>query len=64
MVNVVGQSKVVVRETLCRHCGAVLEYTPRDVKTGTDRDYTGCVDAYKYIECPTCMSEVVLKHTS
>lgn len=44
----------VVKQVLCRNCGATLEYAPADVKQDYSTDYTGGRDYYKYIKCPSC----------
>lgn len=44
----------VVKQVLCRNCGATLEYAPVDVKQDYSIDYTGGRDYYNYIECPCC----------
>lgn len=46
--------KSVVKEAICRTCGATLEYTPNDVETEIHRDYGGGSDTYSYIRCPNC----------
>lgn len=51
----------VVKETVCRNCGATLQYVPKDIKSRTTRDYTGCADTDYYIQCPPCGHEVWVK---
>lgn len=51
----------VVKEAICRNCGAVLQYTPVDVKEDYWSDYTGGKDYYKYITCPPCGHKVTVK---
>ena len=60
MVRVIskGPDKSVVKEVICRHCGAVLEYVPRDIKHKTYRDLTGSTDDYCWIECPECSTHI------
>jgi len=48
----------VVKRTVCRHCGATLEYTPNDVETKRSVDYTGYVEFDKFIGCPNCHKDV------
>lgn len=51
----------VVKETICRNCGATLNYVPNDVKEDYSTDYTGGKDYYKYIQCPPCGNKVHVK---
>jgi RNase P subunit RPR2 len=48
----------VVKETVCRNCGATLQYVPKDIKEGFHSDYAGGRDLYNYIQCPPCGHEV------
>lgn len=63
MVTVVnkGPHQSVVKETICRNCGATLQYVPRDVKERIEGDYTGGRDVYHFIECPECNNHVDVK---
>jgi ribosomal protein S27E len=56
MVRVVKQEPhpSVVKEVICRNCGATLEYVPMDIKERVEVDYGGGRDLIKYIECPAC----------
>ena len=38
----------------CRHCGSVLEYTPKDVTYKSYKDYGGGSDNYAEFNCPNC----------
>jgi len=54
-VTVIGHSHPsVVKQKICYHCGAVLEYVPKDVKERVETDYTGGRDVVRYIDCPAC----------
>lgn len=44
----------VVKETVCRNCGATLRYVPNDIQQKTVGDYTGDRDIVYYIICPNC----------
>ena len=44
----------IVKELICRKCGATLEYTPNDIRKKIVTDYTGGSDEYQYIDCPNC----------
>lgn len=56
MVRVVKQEPhtSVVKETICRNCGATLEYVPADIQKRVESDYTGGKDTVHYIVCPPC----------
>lgn len=60
MVTVVSREphKSVVKECVCRNCGATLQYVPADVTKDYTFDYTGGREAYNYIKCPNCGKEV------
>lgn len=51
----------VVKEIVCRHCGARLKYTPSDVKERHGRDYSGGSDGMEWIDCPPCGQKVVIR---
>jgi len=51
----------VVKEVVCRNCGATLNYVPLDIKERTVSDYTGDRDIISYIECPPCGNQVTVK---
>jgi DNA-directed RNA polymerase subunit RPC12/RpoP len=47
----------VVKEVVCRNCGATLSYVPADI----NRDYGGGSDTYYHIVCPPCGHKVTVK---
>ena len=49
-----GPHKSVVKECICRNCGATLSYTPNDVTYNTYQDYGGGSDRYAEFNCPQC----------
>ncbi len=51
----------VVKQVVCRQCGAKLEYVPIDVKSRSYKDYDGGSDSLSYVECPRCKQEVVVR---
>ena len=51
----------VRKEVVCRHCGVRLSYIPRDIKVKRYTDIDGCSDAYNYIECPSCQTNITVK---
>lgn len=63
MVKVISTTphESVVKHIICKHCGATLEYVPKDVLKQTYTDYTGCPSGYDYIVCPNCHNGVILK---
>jgi DNA-directed RNA polymerase subunit RPC12/RpoP len=63
MVTVVSKQPhhSVVKETVCRNCGSVLQYVPRDIKQRTVSDYLGDRDIINYIECPECNEQVTVR---
>jgi hypothetical protein len=44
----------VVKELVCKKCGARLRYVPLDVRQTTHVDYGGGSDTYYWIDCPRC----------
>ena len=63
MVTVVSTNPhpSVVKEVICRNCGATLSYVPADIHNKTVRDYGGGSDSYHFIKCPPCGHEVHVK---
>ena len=53
--------KSVVKEVICRNCGATLEYVPADITQETHHDYGGGSDTYYFIDCPKCNQQVSVK---
>ena len=51
----------VVKETICRNCGATLQYVPADINNKVVSDYTGDRDTVYYIVCPPCGKQVTVK---
>jgi DNA-directed RNA polymerase subunit RPC12/RpoP len=49
----------VLKEAICKGCGATLEYVPNDVKDRTV-SCMGDIDVYRYISCPNCDKEVTV----
>jgi hypothetical protein len=61
MVKVVGEAPEAVKQAVCRHCAAKLEYVPKDVHRRDGKDYSGGADGQEWIDCPRCGHEVVLR---
>lgn len=51
----------VVKQAICKNCGAVLEYTPKDIQSHTYKDYDGSTDTDYFITCPPCGERVHVK---
>jgi len=52
----------VAKQVVCLHCGAALEYVPKDVVllwSGTD--YSGGPDGARGFKCPKCNENVVIE---
>lgn len=50
----------VVKQVVCRNCGATLEYVPADVQKKMDYDYSGSSGYYHYVQCPPCGNEITV----
>lgn len=63
MVTVVSTipHKSVVKETICKNCGATLQYVPNDIQSHTYKDISGCSDTDYFILCPPCGHKVIVK---
>ena len=55
-----GPDPSVVKRVVCRHCGAKLEYVPKDVTERLISDYGGGSDMYYWIDCPQCNHQVTV----
>ena len=51
----------VVKEVVCRNCGATLQYVPKDIQSRTYKDYDGSSDTDYFINCPPCGERVFVK---
>ncbi len=51
----------VVKEIICRNCGATLNYVPADIQEKIVSDYGGGRDIFYFIKCPPCGHEVTVK---
>ncbi len=59
MPRVVGQDQSVYKRFTCRHCGAVNEYLPNEVRIlYQGRDISGCMEVTKGFNCANCSKEV------
>ncbi len=51
----------VVKEVICRNCGATLQYVPKDIQSRTYKDYDGGSNTDYFINCPPCGEKVFVK---
>lgn len=51
----------VVKEAICRNCGATLNYVPVDIKEEVHSDYGGGRETVRFIKCPPCGHKVTVK---
>lgn len=52
----------VVKEAVCRSgCGATIGYVPNDVQQDFHSDYLGDKDYYKFVTCPCCHRQIIVK---
>ena len=62
MPTVVGKDQTVYKRITCKHCGAINEYTPNEVRTLWERkDYSGGSDGAKGFNCAGCGTEIHTK---
>jgi DNA-directed RNA polymerase subunit RPC12/RpoP len=60
MVKVISTDphRSVVKEIVCKNCGATLQYVPKDIESERHYDYLGDSDEYRFIKCPPCGNKV------
>lgn len=61
MAKVVGFDESAKKRITCKNCAAIVEYVSNEVHRGSSTDYTGFVDHHKYITCPNCGNEVIVR---
>lgn len=63
MVKVIstGPDKTVVKQVICRNCGATLEYTPNEVQSRHGTDYGGGPDGEEWVNCPNCGHKAIIR---
>lgn len=59
-IKVIGQDQSLAKQATCRHCGAVNEYLPIDVRElHRGKDIDGGSSVTKGFNCGQCQKEVV-----
>jgi DNA-directed RNA polymerase subunit RPC12/RpoP len=62
MPKVVGQDPSVVKRVTCKHCGAINEYLPNEVRElYRGRDITGCGEGHDGFNCANCGKEIITR---
>ena len=63
MVKVISTdpAKSVVKEIVCRNCGATLEYVPSEVLRRDGTDYGGGPDGEEWVNCPNCGKKAIIR---
>ena len=63
MVKVISTEphESVVKQVICKNCGATLEYVPNEVKKYSGRDMGGGPDGREWIDCPNCNKEATIR---
>lgn len=61
MPTIIGEDKTVFKQITCKHCASILQYTPAEVKMYEGKDYSCGAGGCKYIICPKCNTEVVIR---
>ena len=51
----------VVKQIVCRHCGATLEYVPNDVKSYHGTGIGGGPDGQEWVDCPNCNKKAIIR---
>lgn len=62
MATIVGKDPAAVKRITHRACGAILEYTEKEVRTlWSGTDYGGGPDGAKGFTCPNCGDNVIVE---
>jgi hypothetical protein len=62
MVKIVGQDPKLAKQVTCRHCGAINEYLPVEVRIlRQGRDISGGPDGAEGFNCGQCQREVITR---
>lgn len=61
MIEIVGKDQSALKRTTCNKCTSILQYALADVQMDYSSDYNGGRDYYKYVKCPCCGNQVIVK---
>jgi hypothetical protein len=61
MATIIGKGSSAAKRVTCTKCTSIIEYTLNEVQEDYSTDYTGDKDYYKYIPCPCCGKQVIVK---
>ena len=62
MPVVVGRDESVYKKLTCRHCGAINQYAPNEVRTlWSGKDYSGGSAGAEGFNCANCGEEVIVR---
>jgi hypothetical protein len=61
MIKIVGNDETVVKRCTCKNCSSILEYTMSDTVTDYYTDHLRSREYFKYILCPKCNYQIVVK---
>ena len=61
MPKVIGFDDSVKKKVTCRHCSAIIEYVPNEVKEVHGTDYGGGPDGMEWVDCPNCTKRAVIR---
>lgn len=61
MPTIVGEDQSAKKQATCGNCGAVLEYTPSEVRAYHGTDMSGGPDGKEWIVCPRCTRDVIIR---
>jgi hypothetical protein len=54
-MRILGFDKTHLKTITCKHCAAILEYGPGDVREGFTENYRGIPEStFSYIVCENC----------
>ena len=61
MARVLKEGHLPEKEASCELCGAPVGYRPNEVQERNGTDYGGGPDGARWIVCPGCGGQIVLK---
>jgi len=61
-IKVIGQDSALAKQVTCRHCGAINEYLPIDVRElHRGRDIDGGMSISEGFHCGQCNHEIITR---